>query len=237
MNTILIVADTWRRDHMGCYGNDWIRTPNVDRLAERGTVMDNCCFASYPTRPCRNDIITGRYTFPWQGWQGPVPDAVTLSGIIDKAGKVSYLITDIYHHWRRGGGTFWWDFSGFELIRGQERDKWFTDADIDIDYPAPEYRGTPKITPHLRNTQITRRDESDWFAPQVFSRACRWIRHNASHEDFFLMIDAFDPHEPWDPPPYYTNLYAPGYTGDEYVADCVLWPWGLMEQVRIDLYR
>ncbi|MHC4506664.1 MAG: sulfatase-like hydrolase/transferase, partial [Planctomycetota bacterium] len=53
MNTILIVADTWRRDHMGCYGNDWIRTPNVDRLAERGTVMDNCCFASYPTLPCR----------------------------------------------------------------------------------------------------------------------------------------------------------------------------------------
>ena len=219
MNTILIVADTWRRDHMGCYGNDWIRTPNVDALAEKGTVIENCCFASYPTLPCRNDIITGRYTFPWKGWQGPDPGAVTLSGLVEEAGKVSYLITDIYHHWRRGGGTFWWDFSGFELIRGQERDRWFTDADIEIDYPAPEYEKTPRIKPHLRNTQITRRSEVDWFAPQVFSRASRWIWHNASHEDFFLMIDAFDPHEPWDPPRYYTNFYDDAaYDGHEYVS-------------------
>ena len=32
------------------------------------------------------------------------------------------------------------------------------------------------------------------------------------------MVDAFDPHEPWDPPAYYTELYDPGYTGDAYVA-------------------
>jgi len=220
MNVVLIVADTWRRDHVGCYGNRWIRTPNVDRLAGMGAVFDNCRFGSYPTLPCRNDILTGRYEFPWRGWGGPDRDAVTLSGLIDRAGKISYFLTDIYHHWRRAGGTYWWDFSGFELIRGQERDRWITDADIDVKYPAPEYEEDKnRIGPHLRNAQFLRKDESDWSAPRLFERACRWIRHNAAHDDFFLMVDAFDPHEPWDPPRYYTDLYDdPAYDGHEYVS-------------------
>ena len=29
-NVVLIVADTFRRDHLGAYGNPFIRTPNLD---------------------------------------------------------------------------------------------------------------------------------------------------------------------------------------------------------------
>ena len=218
MNVILIVCDTWRRDLMGCYGNDWIRTPNIDRIARMGAVFENCYCGSFPTLPNRRDIITGRYEFPWRGW-GPLEENdVTLSSLITKSGRVSYFITDVYHHWRRGG-NYRRDFSGFELIRGQERDNWITDVDIEIDYPAPEYEKTERIKPHLRNVKFLRKDEKDWFAPQVFSRAIRWIQHDASHKNFFLMIDSFDPHEPWDPPRYYTNLYDdPNYDGYEYVA-------------------
>ena len=105
------------------------------------------------------------------------------------------------------------------MIRGQERDNWITDVDIEIDYPAPEYEKTERIKPHLRNVKFLRKDEKDWFAPQVFSRAIRWVQHDASHKNFFLMIDSFDPHELWDPPRYYTNLYDdPNYDGYEYVA-------------------
>lgn len=35
MNVILIISDTLRRDHLGCYGNDWIRTPHLDRKSPR----------------------------------------------------------------------------------------------------------------------------------------------------------------------------------------------------------
>ena len=31
-----------------------------------------------------------------------------------------------------------------------------------------------------------------------------------------LWLESFDPHEPWDPPRYYTDLYDPGYDGVEY---------------------
>jgi len=220
VNVVLIVADTWRRDHMGCYGNDWIRTPSVDELAKMGTVFENCNFGSYPTLPCRNDILTGRYEFPWRGWGGPDKDAVTLSGLVSKSDRVAYLITDVYHHWRRGGGTFWWDFTGFELVRGQERDGWITDTDLKIKYPAPQYeQDDSTIGPHLKNAKFSRHREEDWFAPKVFSQACRWIKHNRKHKNFFLMVDAFDPHEPWDPPRSYVSYYGnPTFEGNEYVA-------------------
>ena len=35
MNVILLVVDTLRAAHLGCYGNPWIRTPNLDRLGVR----------------------------------------------------------------------------------------------------------------------------------------------------------------------------------------------------------
>ena len=34
------------------------------------------------------------------------------------------------------------------------------------------------------------------------------------HENFFLYVDTFDPHEPWDPPKHYVDMYDPGYKGE-----------------------
>ncbi len=39
MNAILIVLDSLRKDHVGCYGNDWIPTPNLDALAKESDVF------------------------------------------------------------------------------------------------------------------------------------------------------------------------------------------------------
>lgn len=218
MNTILIVCDTWRRDHSGAYGNAWIHTPHINAFAARSAVFENAYLGSYPTLPCRRDIATGRLEFPWRGWGGLEADDVTLPGLLGQAGKVSYLITDVYHHWGRDAGNYWRDFTGFDLVRGVERDGYITDADVQftsrpLGYPAHNRADEP----HYRNVQVLRRHEEDWFSPQVFLRAARWLQHNAGHRDFFLMIDSFDPHEPWDPPRYYTNLYDdPGYAGREF---------------------
>ena len=35
MNFIIIVSDTLRRDHLGCYGNDWVSTPHIDAFAAK----------------------------------------------------------------------------------------------------------------------------------------------------------------------------------------------------------
>ena len=36
MNVIFIINDSLRKDHLGCYGNEWIQTPNIDALAKEG---------------------------------------------------------------------------------------------------------------------------------------------------------------------------------------------------------
>ena len=60
-----------------------------------------------------------------------------------------------------------------------------------------------------------RRDPEDWNAAQLFSRAADFLRDNRKRDNFFLWLDCFDPHEPWDSPPDYVRLYddTPGYDG------------------------
>ncbi len=50
------------------------------------------------------------------------------------------------------------------------------------------------------------RHESDCNAPQTFTKASEWLQHHYK-EDFFLYVDTWDPHEPWDAPEYYTEPY------------------------------
>jgi arylsulfatase A-like enzyme len=45
-----------------------------------------------------------------------------------------------------------------------------------------------------------------------------WLDRNYRRKDFFLWIDTFDPHEPWDPPQYYIDRYDPGYKGRVFEA-------------------
>ena len=38
-NVILIMNDTFRRDHLGCYGSQRAHTPNLDRFAEQAALF------------------------------------------------------------------------------------------------------------------------------------------------------------------------------------------------------
>ncbi|MGY9073769.1 MAG: sulfatase family protein [Acidimicrobiales bacterium] len=59
-NILFIITDQQRADHAGFAGNDVIRTPNLDSLAERGTVFDNAWVANPVCMPNRSTIMTGR---------------------------------------------------------------------------------------------------------------------------------------------------------------------------------
>ena len=55
------------------------------------------------------------------------------------------------------------------------------------------------IQRYFANTAY-RRSEEDWFAPQVFTRASEFLEATRSEMPFFLTVDCYDPHAPWDPP-------------------------------------
>ena len=60
-NVVLITMDTTRADRLGCYGYDGVSTPNIDRVANRGTLFTRA-FATAPiTGPSHASILSGTY--------------------------------------------------------------------------------------------------------------------------------------------------------------------------------
>ena len=69
MRTVLVLMDTLRRDVLSCYNPQTeVKTPNLDRFAERSCVFDNHWIGSAPCMPARRDIMCGRYNFLERPW-------------------------------------------------------------------------------------------------------------------------------------------------------------------------
>ena len=215
MNIIVVMSDTLRYDHLGCHGNTWIRTPHIDAFSKRCMVFDRAYQASFPTIPTRTDMMTGRLTFPFRGWTPLPEDEIILSELLTDAGYVTMLLCDT-PHLVRDGHQFDRGFLGWEWIRGQEGDRSITD-DIPVPFESvPEKIRTPERMQqyHYRWRAAHWETERDTFVARTMQRAADWLEANHTHEKFFLYIDTFDPHEPWDPPAHYVNMYNPDYTGE-----------------------
>ena len=60
-NILFICTDQQRYDSLGCYGNQWIKTPAIDRLAQEGVLFENCYTQSPVCAPARASLLTGQY--------------------------------------------------------------------------------------------------------------------------------------------------------------------------------
>ena len=118
LNIGMLVSDTLRRDHMGYYGNGWIKTPMLDRFSDRADTFDHAYPASFPTVPTRADLMTGRFTFSYLGWV-PLPQTeITLSQLLTEAGYRTAAVVDMPFALRRGYG-YDRGFEDFQWNRGQ----------------------------------------------------------------------------------------------------------------------
>jgi arylsulfatase A-like enzyme len=218
-NIIVLCIDSLRRDHLGANGNTWIRTPNLDRFAREAAVFDGAYIGSFPTIPCRTDLFTGRTTWPQRGWT-PLPrDLPVLATLFSARGYTTALIADTYHLFR-DGHQFDRGFHTWQWVRGQEGDRCILDLSRTITLPcAPEKLRNPERirTVYLPKT-AERQNEADYFAPQTMATALHWLERNRTVQPFLLWIDDFDPHEPWDPPQHYIDMYDPGYQGEQVIS-------------------
>ena len=214
MNVILIVADTLRRDHVGCYGSD-VATPHIDALAAEGIVCDGHYAASFPTGPNRQDVHTGRFTFPYQRWSRIAPEDVSLGTALGESGVRTFLSADtpaivhagyadhfddarLFRHWNE------------QLPPGPPGQRYELPA-------APEKLRRPERVLNEMAHNAQRRDESDWYCARTARAAAGFLESRRDASPFFLCADTFDPHEPWFPPPWYVNRYDPGFTGERII--------------------
>ncbi len=221
MNFVVIMNDTLRPDHLSAYGATDVITPHAAAFAEQAAVFDHAYVGSFPTIPNRTDLFTGRYGEPFHPWLPLSFDKETLPDILRRNGYVTQLICDT-PHLINGGHNFDWPFNAWDFIRGQEIDRYGMDSDpIDLPYSKDTKVCNPKetnrsIAQYLRNVR-GQRNEEDTATFRTCQRVIRWLERNRNHDKFFLWVDAFDPHEPNCPPEKYTNLYDPGYAGDQYI--------------------
>src|SRR5260221_13471938 len=84
MNVIIIACNGLHLGFLGPYGNPWIETPNLDRLATEGIVFDYHFPENLTTLPTRRSWWTGRYGVaePEQGWTPLRPDEEILPDIL-----------------------------------------------------------------------------------------------------------------------------------------------------------
>ena len=116
--------DTLCRRFLSPYGNDWVKTPNFQRLSDRALTFDACFAGSLPTIPARREMHTGRYNFLHRGWGPLEPFDDSMPQLLRDAGVYTHLASDAYHYWEDGGATYHGRYSSWVFFRGQESDPW-----------------------------------------------------------------------------------------------------------------
>ncbi len=235
-NVVLVVVDSLRKDHVGAYGGS-AKTPNIDKFAKESVMYTKAYPESLPTIPVRLGMYTGTRVFPFRthtirkgtpyimffGWE-PIPEKLSsISEVFKTAGYRTALIGDNYHLFEPGM-NFNRGFDEWIFIRGQEVDK-YRSASL-ISETELEKHLTEKLEGtfveillrrYLSNVSF-RRKEEDWFAPQTFVEGVRWLKENKDDKSFLLILEPFDPHEPWDPPHEFVDMYDPSYQGKEIIT-------------------
>ena len=225
MNFIIIISDTLRRDFLSCYNNGKadpiigkpIDTKFIQDFAKKSLIFDNAYSASFPTVPHRRDVFTGCYTATYTPWSPLSQYEPVLQVILKQHGYTSMMVTDEAHILENG---MYYDrgFDGFEWIRGQEGDRWRT-APRKVTWNCdPDRTRNPErqSATHMRWRERWR-GERDTFPARTGTRTMEWLEDNYDAGPFYLYVDFFDPHEPWDPMPWYVDMYDPDYEGEEII--------------------
>lgn len=88
-NIVMIIADDIGWDDMGCYGNEAVKTPNIDRMASEGLRFDNFYLTTSSCSPSRTSIISGRYPHNTGSAElhTPLPESIlTFTQVLKEAG-------------------------------------------------------------------------------------------------------------------------------------------------------
>lgn len=223
MKTIFILMDTLNRRMLDLYSQnpaDTAITPNIRRLAARGVVFDQHWTGSAPCMPARRDLLTGRLNFLEKPWGGMEPFDFSMPAILAQHQNVhSQMFTDHAHYVIPGGENYTKGFTAWNVYRGQEGDPVWVRPDQNGIRPErrPDwYKGTYSEAEKENRKHF--KNEYDYPSVCTLYNAAQWLEENQGADNFLLWIESFDPHEPYDCPKYYLDLYEkPGdYEGYDF---------------------
>jgi arylsulfatase A-like enzyme len=177
-HVILISLDTTRRDHLGCYEDPWIRTPNLDALARESILFSDHITPVTTTLAAHVSLFTGKY---------PHNHGIPRNGYVINPGNV--LLPEIL----KGAGFHTAGFLGsFSLDRRFGFARGFDDFDQNFDIMVGDQRA----------------DQNQRRAAAVTSAVTEFLGRKGVPRNLFLFAHYFDPHQPYIAPSPFDTLYA-----------------------------
>lgn len=217
-NILWLCTDQQRLDMLGCYGNELVRTPNIDRLAANGVRFTHAYCQAPVCAPSRASFLTGRYARVCRVRQNgqDIPEEETLvTRILHDAGYMGGLAGKLH-------------LSGCAPAACKVHERRINDG---YDYFAWSHDNEPKYdwamngyTQWLRTMGIENKREARADSPYVFNgmpaeysqakwcadRTIEFIKSaQISEKPWFFSFNCFDPHHPFDPPADYLERYIP----------------------------
>ncbi len=212
MKTVFVMFDSLNRRALTPYGGTRIETPNFARLAARSVTFDSHYIGSMPCAPARRDLMTGRLGFLHRSWGPLEPFDQAFPDHLHRTGNVySHLVTDHFHYFEDGGATYHNRYDSYDFVRGQEGDRW--QAKVAPDWQALSGAYHPAQVSHARRNYqaqaILNRTaivgEADFPSTKVFDAGIAFLEENREADNWYLQIETFDPHEPFQVPRHYRS--------------------------------
>ncbi|MFG0256218.1 MAG: sulfatase-like hydrolase/transferase, partial [Rhodopirellula sp. JB053] len=223
-NIVLILADDLGYGELGCYGQQKIKTPNLDRLAEQGMRLTEHYCGAPVCAPSRCVLMSGRHLghseirgnrdsgngkrFPGQ-W--PISgDLVTIAEVLQRAGYA----TGGFGKWGLGptessGGPNRQGFDRFFGYNCQRNAHSYYPPFLDSDEQRETLNESP-VPGHQKKPSgdvVAEVYRADVYAPdRILAVALAWLDQNSSGP-FFLYLPFVEPHVAMQPPQEWVDRY------------------------------
>ena len=198
---VLIMTDTTRKDMLGCYGNDDMKTPNLDKLSEEGIRFDRAYTAQPVCGPARSCLFTGLmpHSNGMIANSMPLGENVTTIGkrLSDNGYKCGYV-----GKWHLDGT----DYFGNGICPEGYEDKYWYDMKRYLDELTEEERMLSRDPKYALEGKVY---EEFTYAHRCTNRAIDYIEENKDN-DFFLTLSYDEPHGPSLCPEPFNKMYE-GY--------------------------
>jgi arylsulfatase A-like enzyme len=180
-NVLLVTLDTTRPDHLGCYGHGGGTSPSLDAVAAESEVYEDALSTSSWTLPAHASLFTGQVPTRHQAYydeRGPLVLTQAIEGPFER-----YRVRGL----RKDAVTL------AQVLRDHG---YATGAVVAGPWMKPVF-GLDRGFESYDATGI--REVNGRPANEVTDGALAWIGERGA-EPFFLFLNYFDPHAPFDPP-------------------------------------